>query len=74
MDKECMTNDIAKEATLVTGSASGKNPCASAGDVRDSGSIPRSIRKIPRRRAWRPAPVILPGESHGQRRLVSYNP
>ena len=25
------------------------------------------VRKIPRRRAWQPTPVFLPGESHGQR-------
>ena len=31
-------------------------------------------RKIPWRRAWTPTPVFLPGESHGQRRLVGYSP
>ena len=30
--------------------------------------------KIPRRRKWHPAPVFLPGEFHGQRRLVGYSP
>ena len=30
--------------------------------------------KIPWRRAWRPTPVFLPGESHGQRRLAGYSP
>ena len=30
--------------------------------------------KIPWRRAWQPAPVFLPGESHGQRSLVGYSP
>ena len=30
------------------------------------------VRKIPWRRAWQPAPVFLPGESHGQRSLVGY--
>ena len=29
---------------------------------------------IPWRRAWQPTPVSLPGESHGQRRLVGYSP
>ena len=29
------------------------------------------VRKIPRRRAWQPTPVFLPGESHGQRSLAS---
>ena len=32
------------------------------------------VRKIPWRRAWQPTPVFLPGESHGQRSLVGYNP
>ena len=30
--------------------------------------------KIPWRRQWQTSPVFLPGESHGQRSLVSYNP
>ena len=30
-------------------------------------------RKIPWRRQWLPAPVSLPGESHGQGSLVGYN-
>ena len=25
-------------------------------------------------RKWQPTPVFLPGKSHGQRSLVSYNP
>ena len=33
------------------------------------------VRKIPwRRSAWQPTPLFSPGESHGQRNLVSYNP
>ena len=28
------------------------------------------VGKIPWRREWQPAPVFLPGESHGQRSLV----
>ena len=31
------------------------------------------VRKIPWRRAWRPTPVFLPEESHGQRSLVGYS-
>ena len=30
--------------------------------------------KIPWWRAWQPAPVFLPGESHGQKSLVGYSP
>ena len=47
-----------------------KNPPASAGDW---GSIPGSGR-FPWRRAWEPTPVLLPGESHGQRSLAGYSP
>ena len=32
------------------------------------------VGKIPWRRKWQPTPVFLPGESHGQRSLVDYNP
>ena len=32
------------------------------------------VRKIPWRREWQPAPVFLPGESHGQRSLAGYSP
>ena len=32
------------------------------------------VGKIPWRRKWQPTPVLLPGESHGGRSLVSYSP
>ena len=32
------------------------------------------VRKIPWRREWQPTPVFLPGEFHGQRRLVGCSP
>ena len=32
------------------------------------------IRKIPWRRKWQPNPVLLPGKSHGWRRLIGYSP
>ena len=32
------------------------------------------VRKIPWRRAQQPTPVLLPGESHGQRSLAGYSP
>ena len=31
------------------------------------------IKRIPWRRAWQPAPVLMPGESHGQRSLAGYS-
>ena len=50
-----------------------KNPPVSAGDIRDTGSIPE-VRKIPWRRAWQLTPIFVPGEFHGQRSLVGYSP
>ena len=32
------------------------------------------VGKITGRRAWLPTPVLLPGESHGQRSLAGYSP
>ena len=32
------------------------------------------VGKIPCWRAWAPTPVVLPGDSHGQRSLVGYSP
>ena len=32
------------------------------------------VGRIPRKREWQPTPVFLPGEFHGQRRLVGYSP
>ena len=35
---------------------------------------PRVGKMIHWRRKWQPAPVLLPGEAHGQRSLVGYSP
>ena len=51
-----------------------KNPHANAGDIRDVGLDDPWVGKFPWRRAWQPTPVLLPGESHGQRSLVGYSP
>ena len=40
--------------------------------TRGSASVPG--REDPRRRAWQPAPVLLPGEAHGQRSLLACGP
>ena len=48
-----------------------KNQPASAGDIRDTGSIP-GFWKIPWK--WQPTPVFLPGKSDGPRSLVGYSP
>ena len=47
-----------------------KNPSPNAGDA---GSIPGSGRS-PGEGNWQPAPVFLPGKSHGQRSPAAYGP
>ena len=47
-----------------------KNPSVNAGDV---GLIPGPGR-CPGAGEWQPTPVLLPRESHGQRRLVGFSP
>ena len=37
-------------------------------------SIRPWVRKILWRRKWQPTPVLLPGKSHGRRRVVGYSP
>ena len=54
------------------GGASGKELAAKAGDGETW--FDPWVRKIPRRRAWQPIPIIFPGESHGKRRLAGYSP
>ena len=54
-------------------SASGKEPPATAGDVREADSIPGSGRS-PGGGHGNPTPVFLPGWSHGQRSPVGYSP
>ena len=49
-----------------------KNPPANAGDIEPQ--APSLSWEDPWRRKWQPAPVFLPGESHGQRSLKGYGP
>ena len=51
----------------------GKETLCNAGDAADMGSILVSERS-PLGGKWQPTTVFLPGESHGQRSLVGYNP
>ena len=59
--------------TLVVSGASGKERACQCGrgDIRNVGSTPGLI---PWRRAWQPTPVLVPGESRGQRSLGGYSP
>ena len=58
----------ASQVTLVV-----KNWLASAGDIRDTSSIPE-LGRCPQRRELLPTPAFLPGKSHEQRSLVGYSP
>ena len=51
----------------------GSDGKASACNAGDPGLIPGSGRS-PWGRKWQPTPVLLPGQSHGQRSLLSYSP
>ena len=56
-----------------SGGTSGKEPAYQCKRHKKCGFNPW-VREIPWRRKWQPTPVFLPGECHGQRSLVGYNP
>jgi len=56
-----------------SGGTSGKEPASECRRCRRLG-FDLWVGKIPWRRAWQPTLVFLPGESHGQRRLVVEKP
>ena len=53
--------------------STGKEPTCQCRRDKRHGLDP-SVGKIPWRRSWQPAPVFLPGKSHGQRGLAVYSP
>ena len=55
------------------GGASGKEPTCQCRRHKRHRFDPW-VGKIPWRRAWQPTPVILPGESYGQKSLEGYDP
>ena len=59
------------QGTGFPGGSDGKESAYNAGDL--PGFSPW-VRKIPWSREWQPTPVLLPGESHGQRSTVGYSP
>ena len=61
---------LSKRASLVVLVV--KNLPANAGDI-ERGFDPW-VGKTPWRRAWQPTPLLLHGESHGQRSLAGYSP
>ena len=52
------------------GSTNGKEPACQCRRQKRHGFSP-CVGKIPWRRVWQPTPVVLPGESHGQRSLLA---
>ena len=42
--------------------------------VQETGGFYPWVKEIPWKKKWQPTPVLLPGESHGQRSLVGYSP
>ena len=64
---------IQSSMDFLPGGASGEEPTCQCRRHKKCKFDPQ-VRKIPWRRAWQPTPVFLPGESYGQRSLVSYNP
>ena len=83
--KDCIVHGVPKSWTWLStfhftfpslgfpGGASGKESACQCRRQKRRGFNPW-VSKIPWRRAWQPTPVFLPGESHGQRSLVGYNP
>ena len=69
-----VTNHSRKEYIYMgfPGGTSGKNPPANAGDMRCR--FDPWVGKIPWRRAWHPTSILLPGKSHGQKRLAGFSP
>ena len=53
----------------MTGGSEGKEYACNVGDIDSIPGLGRSPG-----REWHPTPVFLPGEFHGQRRLVGYSP
>ena len=56
------------------GGASGKEPTCQCRRLNKRLRFNPWVGKIPWRRQWRPTPVFLPGESHGQGSLAGYSP
>ena len=59
--------------TGFSGGASGKEPACQCRRHKRHGFNPR-VGKIPWKGKWQPTPVLLSGESHGQRSLAGYSP
>ena len=63
---------LKKKRNATTSDTTGKEQACQQRRCRRCGFNPW-VGKIPWRRAWKPTPVCLPGESHGLRSLVGYS-
>ena len=63
---KCLTEYTKQNKTTTT--------TKNAGDLRDPSLMIPGPGRSPWRRAWKPTPAFLPGESHGQKSLVGYSP
>ena len=64
---------VLRSCSLWTGFCNGSGGIESTCQCRRHRLDP-SVRKITRRRKWRPTPVFLPGKPYEQRSLVGYSP
>ena len=72
LEANLATSNKIKSIHIICG-ASGKEPACQCRRCKKCRFDPW-VRKIPWRRAWQLTPVLLPGESRGQRSLVGYGP
>ena len=78
---DCIAHGVAKSRTRLSdfhflgfpGGASGKEPACQCRRY-ERYWFNLWFGETPRRRAWQPTPVFLPGESHGQRSPVVHSP
>ena len=69
----CLSADADTESGLPRWLNGNESSC-NTGNGGDAGLIPGSVGKSRWRREWLPTPVLLSGESQGQRKLVGYGP
>ena len=69
----CAVSPVASPGTSLNCCASGKESACQCRRCKRLGFNPW-VEEIPWRRKWRPTPVFLSGDFHGQRSLAGYSP
>ena len=67
------TEQLNEQPQGFPGGASGKESICQCRSLKRHG-LDSWVRKIPWRRAWKPPPIFLLGESHGQTKLAGQSP